>query len=200
MEKANAEAVERRKDWLENNGFTAEGTTFVYTGETYSVKDQLKEGGAKYSGAIGWHSAQQVEGFECVVVTAEELFTTNVWGDYEYKSADELNALIDSKRPKSEEPESNYVCAIGDKVKMELTYVKSIAFERKKFGFYSGGTETAYFHRFKDEQGNLLIWCTASYIPNNKGEVVLVSGTITDHREYEGVKETYLRNCRIKAL
>ena len=48
--------------FYENNGLNREkNNTYIVLGDTYSIKDLLKEKGAKYNKILGWHFPTKVE-------------------------------------------------------------------------------------------------------------------------------------------
>jgi hypothetical protein len=78
------------------------------------------------------------------------------------------------------------------------TYVGSGQWEQKSYvGF---GTQTMFAHSFKDDNGNKLVWKTTSYMSGDGGERVLLKGTIKDHSEYDGEKQTLLTRCKIQEV
>jgi len=92
---------------------------------------------------------------------------------------------------------SNYVGNKGEKFSLALTYTKSISYESQ----YGRG----YFHFFTDVMGNIYKWSTnksLSYKANDElhyveqGATVQLSGTIKDHEEYRGVKQTIITRCK----
>ena len=53
--KMKAEYNQNKINWLKNNEFNEDGFTFIITGESYSIKDQLKIDNFKYDIVLGWH-------------------------------------------------------------------------------------------------------------------------------------------------
>lgn len=103
---------------------------------------------------------------------------------------------------KAERAKSQFFGNIGDKVELELTYIRSASWE-SRFG-------TQYLHIFKDADGNAFTWKTSSGLGREirkdgcvkwegieREEVVKVKGTIKDHDEYDGQKQTVLTRCKI---
>lgn len=88
---------------------------------------------------------------------------------------------------------SNYVGEIGDKVELRLTLVGEFYYETHIT--YRG--ETHWIYKFEDSDGNMYVWNTTSYPHIDKGNEYLIKATVKDHKEYKGVKETYLTRCRI---
>lgn len=94
---------------------------------------------------------------------------------------------------------SNYVGEIGEKITVTVTWEGSPYFERRSFSGF--GTETCYIHRFRDPDGNLIIWKSLCGFPLddvNNGETVVLSGTVKEHSEYKGEKQTLILRAKVK--
>lgn len=99
-----------------------------------------------------------------------------------------------------DEMKSEWIGTKGDKFEMELVFVKSIWFE-SQFGYSA-------FHFFKDENGNTFKWSSAKDLMVKEGsaerclaqgEKIKLKGSIKDHSEYNGVKQTVITRCKIVA-
>lgn len=91
----------------------------------------------------------------------------------------------------------NYIGEVGQKVKMMVTFDHEVSFETM-YGFMT-------IYTMKDTNGNMLIWKTGSGSLMNKageipesGDKIEIQGTIKDHSEYNGVKQTVL--IRVKRI
>lgn len=107
----------------------------------------------------------------------------------------EAERKAEEARKEAEKAISQYVGEVGGKVDLQVTYIGSPHFERKSFGGY--GTETCYIHTFKDASGNKLVWKTGKYAQIEEGATVHLAGTIKEHSEYKGEKQTSLIRCKI---
>lgn len=85
---------------------------------------------------------------------------------------------------------SQHVGAIGDKIDTTATLVDCFSFEGK-FGW-----RTQY--RFRDDAGNVLVWWTGAAIDMAKGERAGITGTVKDHGEYDGERQTTLLRVKVK--
>jgi len=100
---------------------------------------------------------------------------------------------------------SQHVGNIGDRVEMTLTLDHTATWEQPSYAGY--GTDTMHIHAFKDTDGNTFIWKTSNgvyvalgngqYKVAEKGNTVTLKGTIKDHSEYDGEKQTVLTRCKI---
>lgn len=111
------------------------------------------------------------------------------------RKAEEKRLEAERKAREAERQISKFVGDIGDKINEIVTYIGSPHYERASFGGY--GTETCYVHTFVDANGNKLIWNTTRGICAEEGSEINLRGTIKDHREYNGEKQTYLLRCKI---
>ncbi|MBQ8331160.1 MAG: hypothetical protein IJX94_01505 [Clostridia bacterium] len=77
-EKRIAERIEKAKveDYpkaLKRNGFGEDGVGYVYTGNTFAIKDELKAGGARFSFALHWVSPKPIADFPCIEIRATDV-------------------------------------------------------------------------------------------------------------------------------
>lgn len=105
----------------------------------------------------------------------------------------------EEERIKALKARSNFVGTIGEKLTINATYEGSPYFERRGFGGY--GTERVYVHRFRDADGNLIIWRSACGFPilnANEGEAFTVTGTVKEHSEYKDEKQTFILRAKVR--
>jgi hypothetical protein len=81
---------------------------------------------------------------------------------------------------------SSHVGKVGDKIEVEVELLGSFANDR--------GPYTTWFHRFKDAEGNVFTWSTATYI-GDVGLKLALKGKIKDHTDFKGIKQTVLTRC-----
>lgn len=94
---------------------------------------------------------------------------------------------------------SHYVGTVGEKLTTTAVWEGSPYFERRGFGGY--GTERCYIHRFRDADGNLIIWrscCGFPIVGANEGETFTVTGTVKEHSEYKDEKQTFILRAKVK--
>lgn len=101
-------------------------------------------------------------------------------------------------RIRAEKAISQYVGNIGDKIEVEVSYVRSGSWEQRSFSGW--GTERMYIHTFKDSYGNVFTWKTQKGLELNCGESVIVKGTIKNHSEYRDEKQTELTRCKVTEI
>lgn len=191
MAKRRAKASETNGKLFSLYGMSEDGKTWVVIGDTFSIKDQLKEAGAKFNPLFGWHFDHPAENtFE---VSIDQIALQNDLGEWQLDNAVEvIEKLRDQYAPKSG---SEYVGQIGDKLEARVRFVTSYSYETHIT--YRG--ETHYIYKF-DLDGNTIIWNTTAWQDVDEGSEYLIKGTIKDHSEYKGDKQTVLTRCRISNI
>ena len=104
--------------------------------------------------------------------------------------------LAEEERERARKAISQYVGQIGDKFEGIICYERCGSWEQPSYAGW--GTVTMYCHTFKDVDGNKFVWKTERGLGLAYGQPVMVKGTIKDHKEYDGEKQTVLTRCRIK--
>ena len=82
---------------------------------------------------------------------------------------------------------SDYVGDIGEKVTFEVA--------KMTYKLIDGPYGESILYKFTDPLGNIFIWFTGKDVPDNVREI---SGTVKDHKEFQGVKQTILTRCKFK--
>jgi hypothetical protein len=111
---------------------------------------------------------------------------------------------LENERLLAEKEKSHHIGTVGEKVDIRARYIKTAWFEAPSFRGY--GTTTIYIHTFKIGD-DTVIWKTGSTLGrwNDKdewesieeGSQVHLKGTIKEHSEYKGEKQTVLTRCRL---
>ena len=140
------------------------------------------------------------------------------------KEIDECHkqALIENEKfdqKQAERKASEYQGEVGKKITVKIVNSRSVSYEST----YGWRTTTKYIHIMKDASGNTYTWNTENglgydvetdskhyYMMDEKGrkwewhnveddEEFMITGTVKEHKEYDGVKQTVLTRCKIKA-
>lgn len=122
----------------------------------------------------------------------------------EYIPLDKLGLLVsipkaidryEEEKKRQEEKErlatkSNYIGSVGDKIEVDFVSGREVACCETQFGLL-------HIYEFKDASGNVIVWKSSSgkEIP----ESGKISGTVKDHEEYNGVKQTVILRAKITA-
>lgn len=199
-------AAERKQQLLDNSeankkalltqfGYNSD-SPFVYIviGEnTYNIKDELKDAGARFDRSLGWYTTSPIEvpeGYKLVSVPFDNIYD---WNPLTKKiSIKEEAAAIVEKLQNENRPQSasEYIGEIKERIRdLEVTLVNTHTLD----GIY--GTSTIYTFKQND---NVIIWMTSSTQDINIGDEILLTGTIKEHSEYKGVKQTKMSRCILK--
>lgn len=116
----------------------------------------------------------------------------------ERKAREEAERL-EQERIEAQKLKSKYVGEIGERITLEAVYEFTAWFERKSFAGY--GMETVYIINFRAGDDKL-VWMTTKGIPQhlNEGDTIRLIGTVKEHKEYKGEKQTSLTRCRMEYL
>lgn len=183
-------------EWLERNGFSKDGFTYCVFGEdTYSIKEQLKEMGCKFSPLLKWHCDKPLDlpvGYGMICFSFDDLLE---WNE-ECKNAffyEKSKEKIEKAFKQAEGPSlSEYVGEVGERIRNITAIYKSTRGFDSRFGWTN-------IHTF--EIGNdVLVWFTQKDLDFEKGQAIDLTGTIKKHEEFRGVKTTQLSRCVLKRI
>lgn len=194
--KRKAEFLSKHLQSLANNGFNSEGQTFLFLGDTFSRKDEIKEAGGKYSTSIGWHIDHKIDGFHFLEVHVHEVACTDDWGVIHITAERSEWDFKKKKALKELEGDAGFFGTVGQKVQIELELVRTSSYE-VRFAKGMWGTTTNYIHIMKDSDGHIFIWKTSKVLEKVEGERFVIKGTIKEHGEYNHDKQTVLTRCKV---
>ena len=193
-----AQLPAKKAEWLENEGFNADGKTYIFLGNTYDIKDEIKALGGKFDRYLNWHIAQPVDGYQFLEIDVEEIADESMWEGYSYSYDKWLNADIETRRKtkwnRENTVDAGYYGEVGDKINLEVTYVRYACWENN-YSYYGG---TTFLYTF-EMGGHTFIWKTSKYITDEieEGDTITITGTIKEHSEYNGIKQTVLTRCKV---
>lgn len=179
-----------------------DGHVYFVLGNTYEIREELKAAGAIFNRIHGWVFTHPVEDYPLYKVKIEDAFDLRPNGTVE---VERIYGKWYGAWPKkvelpkeNDEPESQYVGLIDEKLTLTVKYIREFSFE-STYG-------TGFIHVFKDESGNIFKWKTGNaifhpvdeYRLSDNGITLEIRGTVKIHEEYKGVKETVL--TRVKVL
>ena len=179
-----------KEKWLKENGFSAEGYTYVYFKESYSIKEQLKEAGFRFDLVRLWHR-NNPEGYEndVVEIFVDDIIEFGASGRGFYKT--EAKGFVEKKIAEAQGSDiSDWVGEIGDSV-----YLPAATFIRKAGCYGAYGWTNIY--TFKDNNNNVITWFTSVNLNFEINDKVNIKGKVKKKDEYKGVKNTVLTRCKI---
>ena len=131
----------------EANGFI-DGFVIAVLGNTYEIKDELKEAGAKYTRGIGWHFANTADVPAKYADRTRMIMWEDASIDGKIKSVEELERLVAVASPLED---SQHVYMVGSRVR-DLSL--------KVYKVWEGPGYT--MHTLTDSDNNVYMWTTSS--------------------------------------
>lgn len=94
---------------------------------------------------------------------------------------------------KKEAQNSNHIGNVGDRIQIKVQSVKCLTSWENTFGYYP---TTTYLYKIVDQEGNVFTWKTSNFI-DEENLPNMIKGTIKEHGEFRGVKQTELTRCKM---
>ena len=182
-----------KSEWLKVNGFSEDGVTFVVVGNSYKIKDALKDAGFKFSPLLRWHTYTNefplTDDCSYVKFNYNDIF---VWNEEEGITFLKENTrdILDNTFNPPRESKSEHQGVIGDKI-------ENVLCELVHIGGYSSAYGYKWIYTFRDERDNEYVWFTTIQQAIGTGMGCYLTGTVKEHSEYKGVKTTVLTRCKI---
>ena len=189
--KIKAEYAQKRAKWIEDHGFSSNGVTYVITGDSYSIKDELKAAGFIFDYTLKWHKAEVPAEYADRVkeIKMDDIIDFSAWGEGHYKNgaADYIEKILVEN---SEDASSAWVGTKGDKIDVTVTFVSKRGYQGR-YGYSN-------VYTFKTMEGNLLTWFSTVEVKKEIGEKFELIATVKDHNEYKGIKSTIITRGKVK--
>ena len=161
--------------------------------------EELREAGAKYRGGINWYFLEKQDKYPTIELSYEECL--NIYPEYgtmSWKDLAEVQAVLNSKIPTEEDP-SQYVGQVGDRLDLVVIFKKRSTYDIPSYAGW--GTDTVGINVFRDDAGNCFIWkSTSAFFNIAEGSKVRLRGTVKEHSDYKGTKQTILQRCKVDAV
>lgn len=180
-------------------GFNEQNFIYIFFGENNIVKkffheDHLKI--AKYNPIFGWYLAPQWKPDDLILpdnlmpykLTWDMVHSDDENEPEELKSDKDIIDIINNIRLQLFPSTSEFIGNIKDRIEVIVTIKRAI----EVYGTYG----SSIMHLMEDENKNVFIWTTAAKALT-VDEVYHLRGTVKDHKEYKGVKQTILTRCSI---
>lgn len=89
------------------------------------------------------------------------------------------------------------------RVDMRVKLVGEYQYDRQKYAGY--GYETVNIYKMADDNGNIYVWKTTSWLvfndePINRGSVIVIAATVKGESEYNGEKQTEINRVKVKEV
>lgn len=163
------------------------GYITIFKGNCYEDREWFKQSSARYTRLWGWYfiSTEELPADLPTDVTPIQLKWEDVGGEDGKLFTDaKVKAFVDTLL--YDEDPSEYAGEIGERIELTVTVVKTFDMD-SQFG-------ASTMHTFKDENGNVFLWTTASK-KWEVGTVHHIRGTVKDHKIFRNCKETILSRC-----
>lgn len=97
---------------------------------------------------------------------------------------------IEQKRKQQQEADSKstFVGNVGDRITVDIESIECVASWDTQFGI-------TFVYKMVDANGNVYTWKTGKSLENKKSTV---TGTVKEHNEFRGTKQTELTRCKVK--
>ena len=106
---------------------------------------------------------------------------------YDRELEQQVKRLKKEKEWEQEAITSNYIGCVGDRIQIDVQEVKCISSWDTEFGI-------TYLYKITDKCGNVFVWKSSKYLDD---QVQTIKGTVKDHREFRGTKQTEITRCRV---
>ena len=189
-----ADAEKNKVECAQKLGFNENLVTYmVVGGNTYGIKDELKEHGAKFNPIMNWHMPAPIklpEEFSFCEITFDEV--------YEFKP---LSKMAEMKLNAKDIIEEKLAEMLGEDASEfypedEGTRIRGIEATVDKIAGFSGMYGYTYIYNFIADNFHF-VWMTSSHQTLEEGDTVVLAGTIKKFDTYKGVHITYLTRCKI---
>lgn len=106
--------------------------------------------------------------------------------EVEKKQREESRKQADSK--------SSWVGSVGDRIEIKDAVLSLLTSWDTEFGY-------TYLYKMVDTNGNIFTWKTGKWLGNDdcipEGTKITLKGTIKNHNEFRGIKQTELTRCKV---
>ena len=196
LQKAIAKAPEANRKLFSRLGFSEDGFAWVVLGDTFSCKDELKAEGARF-GAVGWHFDHEPSNRPTVKVSIEQIAEQRQDTTWQLFPDGEIGLIMKEIRNANPLPTaSEWVGEVGKRITLEARFVSC----RTYTTHYTYRGEEHTILKFKDEHGNTIIWNTSSFYEDlEEGKAYTITGTVKEHSDYRGDKQTVLSRCKVES-
>lgn len=198
---------ENKREWMEKYGFA--DNIFIVAGcNTYAIKDQLKEAGARFYSGLNWFFTEKncpaetdilPEGAFFYHVEFDDIFEWNYASKRCYIKTGALDEIAEEikdivKKNNASTSKSQHYGELGQRLRKVRAIYKGARCITGEWG-------SSILYTFEIDD-NIFTWFTQSVINDNIniGDEIELSGTIKAHTEYQGILQTQLNRCIVKEI
>lgn len=132
------------------------------------------------------HNLKTVCALECSDYTKTGLLVS-IFPAYDRELEHQAEQARRENQWEQESITSNHIGCIGDRIEIKVQEVKCISSWETEFG-------TTHLYKITDNNGNVFIWKSSKYLDDG---VQTIKGTVKDHKEFRGTKQTEITRCRV---
>lgn len=183
------------------DGWSATGWKCYKCGGNGKMLDVRKEYTPEYEAKLAERRRKAAEKREAERKAYELEHAAEIAAKEAERQRMEAEREAEARRVAELKANSDHVGTVGEKIAAEAVYEFSAHYEVKSFSGF--GTETRYIHKFRTDDGNVLVWKTGRGIGdkvNGNGVRVRITGTVKEHSEYDGEKQTALLRCKVEQI
>lgn len=185
-----------KETWMSLNGFDSEDIYIVGGGNTYDIKDELKQNGFRYNSVLGWYSCDLKPipaGYSLTHFTFDELYKwePQFQKAFIYEDTKEKIKKCIYINKEKEITVSQHIGTIGERlydIPVEFQYKKIVT---AKYHYY--------IYNFKAKTGTL-VWLTKKDLNFEPNQKLLLTGTVVAHQNFSNNKTTKVNRCIINTI
>lgn len=182
-------------EWFEQNGFNADGYTYLIGGKTFENKDCIKENGGKFNREIKWHMPEFVQlpdGCCFSKISFDDLY---VWDENLGKAFPKttLKEFMDNFEAAAAGPSlSQFYGEIGVRFRdVRATYLATACFDS------AWGRKCCHKFQIGDDK---ISWFTQKELEIEPNTEILLSGTPKEFQVFRHENVTICQRCVIKEI
>lgn len=165
----------------------ANGNAFVVVGDTYSIREKLREEGAHYLKPLGWYFDHAPENYTYVEIPCDAIFDEclgclyhpDLIAFYVREMAENmLNANATGET----------FGKIGERYDLDLTLTHTCGYDTA-FGWKN-------VYSFVDANGVVFVWKTSVSLDDERKNYHM-KATVKEHKAYRGTMQTVLTRCKV---
>lgn len=183
--------MKEKENWMIENGFSKDGKVYcVGGGNTYLIKDQLKNAGFRYNQLLGWFSDKPKDvpaPYYIVFFTFDELYQWESQFNKAFLYKDAKEKIKTKLSFVQNDTKSEFIGEINERVYDLLVNFKNFKYI---YPYY-------IYNFFLDD--NKLVWVTKKQVALIPNQPVRITATIAAHEDFKGTKITRIKRCVIKS-
>ena len=94
------------------------------------------------------------------------------------------------QKMKEEAELSKHIGSVGERIEFVPVEIKCLTSWETEYGI-------TFIYKFTDAESNVYTWKTSKWIDEEQAGKITVKGTVKEHKEYKGVKQTEITRCKV---